>query len=898
MDRRTFLSRVILGGTAAISPAWRAATAATTFPGILLIDGVTPSTQAPGLFSFLDPIVSQNIPVAIVVKSDRETWEKSPSDADLMRLLSRLVADYPGLVDLALEVPALASLQPFLRMRSASIARNRFRQALVAATGDGARVAAPKTIVSQLPGDETPILDGLRSAGFLNSILLPQDGTPLDIWRNSDGTQQINGGWRLPSLPTGEDIAATLSKATSQEGPVVFAARFPDDLLQEADAFFDQGAVLGDGFRRNLISSRNYLILPSELRVRSGAVFSRHLVLCVDEGEAGAQSDALMASLTAAGVPFTAITTPSADAPQAPDAASAEAGANAPHRCVRISAPKGGKWQAARDLVFGDLAPGGDLRPPRSDTCAALGDGDAASAGQGEHAGFDIVFNTAKEGKRLSGFDEYGALRVNASLTLDGPYSGVSAKTLRARIEAAASPNEDVVLVIKQDGFRTPDGATALVEAIAALGKSDQFNVLSLEQYRAAVSVKSEPARLLRVAQRWPARQPAGDIPAAERDLLIEEARLAWSYVEQFTDPDTGLVPATAWIEQGKPQSYNFSTMWDTGSLILAILSAHSIGLLDDTGFSERINAVLGGLATGVFNGLRLPKGLAPTDGKDGGHDKYNASDTARLLVSLHLLETYSEKDLGIRGILDGWDLNQTIRDGVPLTARGKSLVSSYRSNYAAYIARAFGLWGFPVQSPYSDPQPGASFDQRVEILHDVAEFGPIGAEPHLLEAVELGASGLANAAAEALFAAQVEEYLSTGKLVCVSEGPINRDPWFVYQGFQIGEDEDKWTAETLDPSPRFETKGFIRAVEMLNSKAAFLWTVYRPGAYSDLLIAEVREKAKIASLGFSPGIFHVTGGPDQAYSDINTNGIILQAIAYRLNGSKPCAEWKSNSRN
>ena len=135
MDRRTFLSRVILGGTAAMSPAWRAATAATTFPGILLIDGVTPSTPAPGLFSFLDPIVSQNIPVAIVVKSDRETWEKNRADADLMRLLSRLVADYPGLVDLALEVPALASLQPFLRMRSASIARNRFRQALLAATG-------------------------------------------------------------------------------------------------------------------------------------------------------------------------------------------------------------------------------------------------------------------------------------------------------------------------------------------------------------------------------------------------------------------------------------------------------------------------------------------------------------------------------------------------------------------------------------------------------------------------------------------------------------------------------------------------------------------------------------------------------------------------------------------
>ena len=133
-----------------------------------------------------------------------------------------------------------------------------------------------------------------------------------------------------------------------------------------------------------------------------------------------------------------------------------------------------------------------------------------------------------------------------------------------------------------------------------------------------------------------------------------------------------------------------------------------------------------------------------------------------------------------------------------------------------------------------------------------------------------------------------------TGKLACVSEGPINREPWFVYQGFQIGKVEAPWTFETLDPSPRFQTKGFIRAVDMLNSKAAFLWNAYRPVEYNDLLIAQVREKAKGSSLGFSPGVFSVTGKPEQAYSDINTNGVILQAIAYRLNGGKPCIDWNS----
>ena len=517
------------------------------------------------------------------------------------------------------------------------------------------------------------------------------------------------------------------------------------------------------------------------------------------------------------------------------------------------------------------------------------------SADEEKHAGFDIFLDLSKDAERFSGFDEYGSLRVNASLELDGPHPGLSTQTLRKRIEDATSPSDDVVLLIDEKGFSERDDASALVEALAGLGKTGQFNVLDMQQYLAAVSVKSEQARLLRVAQRWPARPDANDTDTPEqRDLLMDDARLAWSYIEQFTDPETGLVPATAWLEGDKVQAYQFSTMWDTGSLILGILSAHSIGLLSDAQFFERIDAVLDGLATGVFNGLRLPKGLASTDGKASGHDDYNASDTARLLVSLYLLEKYAKKDLGIVGILDGWDLGKTIQDGIPLTASGGRLVSSYRSNYAGYIARAFALWGYPVTSPFSVPQPGSPFDRGVHILHDVAEFGPIGTEPHLLEAVELGASDLARAASEALFAAQVEEYLSTGKLVCVSEGPINREPWFVYQGFQIGEVAAPWTYETLDPSPRFQTKGFIRAIDMLNSKAAFLWNVYRPNEYNDMVIAQVREKAKGSSLGFSPGVFSVTNKPDQAYSDINTNGVILQAIAYRLNGGKPCIDWNS----
>ena len=894
MDRRTFLSRVVLSGAAATFPTLQAAQGASTAPCILLVDGVTPSTSSSDLFAYLDPIISQNVPVSIVVKFDREEWDKKDANTDLMRFFSTMTTDYPGLIDLALDLPDLASQHPYLRMRSASEARNRFTQSLSAALDNWSPKTIPQTIVSRLPNGERPIIEGLRSAGVLSTILLPETGMAPEIWRNSDGTQQINGGWRLPPSATSEDIAATLATATSSDGPIVLAAKFPSDSPQGEEGLFNQGAVLGDTIRRNLISNRNYLILPSELRFRSGDVFSRNLVLCIQADGSDAEADGLAAKLTAAGVPFSVIKGAFDLAPEKSDATSAAAGEDQSHKCFQVSTTSADPWKEARSFAFEALAADTKPRTIEPISCAAVNYETTPSSNMDEHAGFEIVLNMSPGKEHVLGYDERGALRMTTSVVLAGSNSILPAQTLRGRIDEVASPSEDVVLLIKATAYSASDDANELVKEIVALGKSDQFSLLNIKQYHASVSVKSEQARLLRFAQRWPARPYEDEVSSAERDILMDDAKSAWSYFEQLTNPDTGLVPATAWLEDDKVQSYNFSTMWDTGSLILAILSAHSIGLLSNAEFAERTGAVLGGLATGIFDGLRLPKGLASTNGKASGDDDYNASDTARLLVSLHLLQKYAQKDLGIEGILSSWDLVETIRDGTPLTVRGGRLVSSYRSNYAGYIARAFGLWGYPVVSPYSEPEPGSPFDRGVHILHDVAEFGPIGAEPHLLEAIELGASDLVIAASEALFAAQVEEYQATGKLVCVSEGPINREPWFVYQGFQIGEDRGHWTVETLDPSPRFKTKGFIRAVDMINSKGAFLWSAYRPSEYNDLLIGHIREKAMSSVLGFNPGVFSVTGETDQAYSDINTNAVILQSIAYRLNRGKPCVDWNA----
>lgn len=875
MDRRTFLSRTLAGGAAALSSPWQMAHAAATQPSLLIIRNVTPRSSASALFSYLDAITSHNVPVCVAMKFDEEEWESAVQNTDLMEALHKLTIDYPGLVDLAIDLPHLVGELPYLRMRTASEARNRFQQAMAKANG----TYIPQTVIADMPDGEIPTVEGLRSAGFLTSFLVPSHSSTTEVWRNSDGTQQVNGGWRFPARPTSDAVTSIFTQASSQDGPLVFVASFPDDDTVGDDAFFDQGAVLGDAFRRNLSSSRNYFILPSELRFRSGAAFARHLVLCVETDGSERSEDSLTAQLGAENIPFTALAPP-----ELPSQAADGQAEGARPKSFIVSNPGTADWQSIRKAAFDT----GSRDAVHGIALEQEGDGSADPLAL---AGFEVVLGMSAPHNGNVGFDAQGSLHFGVTLVLDAP---VSSQQFQEKLLQSAPLGEDVTILVKEGAFNRPEDVQTLVRTLATLEGSAQFRVLDIGQHFETVTTKSEPARLLRTARRWPAHAVSDEVEATKRELLLKDARTAWSYFARLTDPETGLVPATAWVENGQIETYRFSTMWDTGTYLQAIVSAHSIGILDDSEYTARLQAALSGLSTGMFNGLRLPKGLSSTDGKAKGDDDYNASDTSRLLTSLHLVQSYAKQDLGISDIIAGWDLEQTIHDGVPLTVRGSKLVSAYRSNYAGYIARGFGLWGYPVTSPYAAPKPGSRFDQGVQILHDVARFGPIGTEPHLLEAVELGASPLARTAADALFAAQIDEYRATGKLVCVSEGPVNREPWFVYQGYQITDDGGQWTAETLDPSPRFKTKGFIRAVDMLNSKGAFLWNAHRPNDYTDRLVEQVRQKATTDELGFNPGVFAITGQSDQAYSDINTNGVILQAIAFRLNGGIPCVEWAS----
>ena len=75
--------------------------------------------------------------------------------------------------------------------------------------------------------------------------------------------------------------------------------------------------------------------------------------------------------------------------------------------------------------------------------------------------------------------------------------------------------------------------------------------------------------------------------PAAmnDRDVFMDAARTAWTYVDGQYNAQTGLVNSVA--------GYKYATVWDIGSGLLALFSANQLGLLPDADYDQRMRRAL-----------------------------------------------------------------------------------------------------------------------------------------------------------------------------------------------------------------------------------------------------------------------------------------------------------------
>lgn len=375
--------------------------------------------------------------------------------------------------------------------------------------------------------------------------------------------------------------------------------------------------------------------------------------------------------------------------------------------------------------------------------------------------------------------------------------------------------------------------------------------------------------------------------PARPRPLTGQErtwAHAAWKYFENNYQPATGLVNS---VDQ-----YPASTMWDTGSYLMAAISAQRLGIIGQAEFDEKVSRALASLAKMKLFDNRLPNksyntiSLAMVDYNDKVIDRgvgWSAIDVGRLLVPFNILIwNYPQHNQAVRSVLERWDIDRVIRNGQlwgsKVDDRGNTVtLQEGRFGYEQYSAKSFGLIGFDTSTAgsYYDhlqlvnveglkiPADDRSADKYQAHVYAVSE-------PYILDGVEFGWDISSRAFAHAIYEAQVKRFRHTGIVTAVSEDNLDQAPYFAYN--TVWADGTPWGTITDQGKD-------LSNLRTLSTKAAIGWLALYQDDYSGTLrkaVADLVDSGK----GWYAGRYERTGKQNRVLT-ANTNAIVLESLCY-----------------
>jgi hypothetical protein len=379
--------------------------------------------------------------------------------------------------------------------------------------------------------------------------------------------------------------------------------------------------------------------------------------------------------------------------------------------------------------------------------------------------------------------------------------------------------------------------------------------------------------------------RPHGPPDARERTL----ARAAWSYVVRNTDPATGLASAVA----GHPAV----SLWDVGSQLLAIVAAEDLGVASRADATDRLRRALASLAAlplcegGLPNKAYDARTLAMVryDGTPAPEGTgWSALDVARALLAMSVAERrHPEVAPLVRDVVARWRLD-ALTDGAELrgaSRRAGGVLERHpegRFGYEQHAAKALVAWGVPAPAALDYGAHVAfrrvlgrrvPYDDRRPADHGGAAAALV-AEPWLLDALEHGLDAVTLPVARSLLGAQARRHASGGRLTAPSEDALDRSPWFSYSA--ILSRDGAFAAHGPDGAPAPGALTF-------SAKAAVAWGVLFDSEYAERLLAAAAELVEPGE-GVYAGRYDATWEVNRALS-LNTNAVVLEAIAYRVRG-------------
>lgn len=387
--------------------------------------------------------------------------------------------------------------------------------------------------------------------------------------------------------------------------------------------------------------------------------------------------------------------------------------------------------------------------------------------------------------------------------------------------------------------------------------------------------------------------EAAEEIPFKPHRVLTTQeyqwASIAWQYFENNYQENTGLVNSV--------DGYPSTTMWDTASYLMGLIAAEKLNVISTDVFSMRMEKALvtlarlplvnGKLPNKAYNTQTLEMVDYENNPKENGIG-WSAIDIGRILVPMNIvIWQYPQFNKQVNDVLSHWSVSEMLIDGYLFGARpavkdGKmELVQEGRIGYEEYASKSLALMGRDVfnSMKYID------FLQMINVYgidiptdkRDPAEFHAhnyVVSESYILDGIEFGADSVSKIFAHRIYQAQERRYDETGIVTAVSEDNVDQAPYFVYN--TVFSNGKTWNAISDDGKDQSHLK-------TLSTKAAFGWYALYESDYTDLLINQAGELYS-NNKGWYSGRYEVDGRTNKAIT-ANTNGIVLESLAYIENG-------------
>ena len=378
-------------------------------------------------------------------------------------------------------------------------------------------------------------------------------------------------------------------------------------------------------------------------------------------------------------------------------------------------------------------------------------------------------------------------------------------------------------------------------------------------------------------------------VPSSElSEQELQYAKIAWNFFKNNFIPETGMVNSA--------DNYNASTMWDTGSYLMGLISAYKLGIIDKIEFDNRLSKLLTSMSKLPLFDNELPNKSYNTislEMVDYNNNKsprgigWSAIDVARLFVPFHIIAwSYPEHSREVEQVINKWNFKNMSKDGYLFSAAVDSNnKSAYfqegRLGYEEYTARSFVLLGVDALNALTYVDYLKYIDiYGIKVPVDSREYTEFGAhnyvvsEPYILDCIEFGFDETNQEFAFRVYKAQELRWEQTDTLTAVSEDNIDSPPYFVYNTVYTSGKVWNCITESGDDASKFKS---------LSTKAAFGWEVIYSTDYTNKLIDKIKNNYD-EERGWYSGIYEINNIPNKSIT-CNTNAIILESLAYKKFG-------------